>query len=205
MKADRRLERAYENLTANERFRLVVAAEARSDDADVDRLLRSCPVVTQRLNDPAFSDRLECAFELTTAIVATLFTVTRNLDGVEAVGQAAKIFFLAAADEAESEAFRITGTLQPSIRHVGIPVRRRFARLLRRLRTTLHTEGASIAHAFANFCHDELELDPREMLTAVDPETVALFDRFVGFSPDADQVESIRSQLSRRLAERIDD
>jgi len=52
-----RVERRYDVLTADERFRLWALAEARGDDADVRRLIDACPKFAYTMNDLAFSDR----------------------------------------------------------------------------------------------------------------------------------------------------
>jgi hypothetical protein len=53
------LTRHYRLLTADDRFRLVLEAKARQDEAEVDRLKRSCPTKTYRMSDGACADRFE--------------------------------------------------------------------------------------------------------------------------------------------------
>jgi hypothetical protein len=49
----------YENLTASQRVIAVIEAEARDDDAEVQRLVKSCPKKTYRMNDAAFVETMQ--------------------------------------------------------------------------------------------------------------------------------------------------
>lgn len=49
----------YENLTARQRVIATIEAEARDDKEEVQRLAKSCPKITVRRNDPAYSDTLD--------------------------------------------------------------------------------------------------------------------------------------------------
>jgi hypothetical protein len=195
VKATRRLERGYERLSAGERFRLTVAAEARADSAELERLLRSCPRLSYRLCDPAFGDRCERSFELTMGVLAELQAIAGKLDVVAAAEQAARVLFAAAADEADFEAYRITGHM-PAVRRAVRRERGRFRGLLRRVRRTLLTQGATLAQAFAVVCREELEVDPQQLFAAVAAPYTGLYEEFLAESADADALEAMRAELS---------
>ncbi len=59
--------RLYDQLGPEERFKLAMAAAARGDEAENDRLIRTCPRVPYRLTDPAFHGRCMAAYMLVAA------------------------------------------------------------------------------------------------------------------------------------------
>ena len=74
--------KSYENLTAEQRVRAAVAAVARGDESEVKRLRETCPKRTYRMNDAAFSDRLERLWSLSLAMECDLRGLTiRVLQG----------------------------------------------------------------------------------------------------------------------------
>jgi hypothetical protein len=196
MKGSRRLDRGYERLRPDERFRLMVAADARGDSAEADRLVGSCPRLTYRSCDRAFRDRYDRAALLTIAVLSELQEIKRRIDVLDAAAYTVRVFFTAAADDAELEAFLLNGELQPSVRRAVLKQRGSCRRVYRRLREAAHTEGASLAHAFVLLCRDELGVDPRELALAVAAPKIGLFDRFVGLSPDHNQVNGLLPELS---------
>jgi hypothetical protein len=196
MKRSRCLDRGYERLTANERFRLLVAAEARADGSEVERLLRSCPQRTFHLRDPAVTDRMQRSFELTAAIVAELHAIAGKIAAIDAVEHAARILFTAAADEAEYEAYRISNRAQPAVGRAVRRERGHLRRMLRQLRRALLSDGAAVAHAFAAVCRDELEVEPQLMIAAAAAPFAVLFDQFINEAVDADALTAMRAELS---------
>jgi hypothetical protein len=198
VKASRRLERGYEHLDAPERFRLLVAAEACADDAEVERLLRSCSRRAFQLPDPAFTDRVDGAYEVTIAVVSELYAIGGRLAAIDAVDQMARILFAAAADEAEFVAFRITNATQPAVRRAVRRERGRLRKFVRHLRRALLNDGATVAHAFAVVCRDELEVDPEAMVAAAAAPFAGLFAYFFAQAPDTDAVDALRSELADR-------
>src|SRR5687768_10841118 len=59
--------RLYDQLNPDERFKLAMAAAARGDEAENDRLIRTCPRVLYRVTDPAFHGRCMAAYLLVAA------------------------------------------------------------------------------------------------------------------------------------------
>jgi hypothetical protein len=62
----------YRNLPPEERFRLVVQAEAADDQAEVKRLLETCPKKTYTMRDAAVVERLRAADELGLVVLLEL-------------------------------------------------------------------------------------------------------------------------------------
>jgi hypothetical protein len=61
------LAKLYDQLTGIERLRLVIEAEARGDDAEVDNLVRSCPRKHFSCGDDAYTVPLKATWELVQA------------------------------------------------------------------------------------------------------------------------------------------
>jgi hypothetical protein len=182
----------YDRLDPGERFSLFVAAEGRSDADEVERLLRSCPTATYRLRELPFTERLDCSCRLTLAALASLEVITGKLDVVDALEEWGRCVFGVAADAADFEAFQITGTSQPSVRRE----RGRFRRLPRRLRATLLADAATTAHAFARVCHEQLEVDARQLVIAVAADYVDLFHRFIVLAPDTERLDALTALMA---------
>jgi hypothetical protein len=190
------LDRSYDRLTAEERFRLFVAAKARQDGAETERLLRSCPQRVYRLRDPAFGDRIDGARTLTMALVRTLDGVKGQIDAIESSERVGRILFGVAADAVEFEAFRESGELQPAFRQTIRRQRSVFRRILRHRRKALRLEGAVLAHAFAEVCRDELEADPDELVAAIASPYSELFSYFIALRPDQEAIEAAKAEVS---------
>ena len=63
----------YQNLTAQQRVIAVIEAFARKDNAEVDRLIDSCPKKTYQLNDWAFSRGLQKLMHMTLHVECMLY------------------------------------------------------------------------------------------------------------------------------------
>ena len=68
------LSKLYDRFTPEERFRLVIEAQARGDEEDVRRLVRTCPRHAYTMTDAAYSDRLLAVNSLVDAVA--LYAVT---------------------------------------------------------------------------------------------------------------------------------
>jgi hypothetical protein len=66
------LQRYYDRLEAEERFRLDVLAMAREDSQESERLVSSCPRFSYVMNDRGFGDRWQSAIEITLRIYVPL-------------------------------------------------------------------------------------------------------------------------------------
>lgn len=58
----------YENLTAEQRVRAAVSAVARGDESEAKKLRETCPKHTYRMNESAFTDRMESLMLLSLAV-----------------------------------------------------------------------------------------------------------------------------------------
>jgi hypothetical protein len=76
------LARLYDRLSPDERLKLVVAAKARDDETEEDRLLRACPKQTYTMNDLAFWQRWQGAELLVAALMSD---TARHIGWMEAV------------------------------------------------------------------------------------------------------------------------
>lgn len=199
MKASRRFERGYERLTTQERFRLLIAARARADRTESERLLRTCPRQTYTITDPSFVDLYELATHLAIAVVAELIAIRERIAAIDAATRFGHLLFLCAADDAEHEAYRATGTRQPAVRRAVRRHQGRFRKTLRRARRAFITDGASVAHAFAMICSEELGLEPTQLVAAVADPFVDLFEYFATEAVDDKTVDYMRAELAEPL------
>jgi hypothetical protein len=192
----RDLSRVYPQLTVAERFKLLIAAQARADAAEIERLLRSCPIRTYRLRDPALNDLYERAWRLTAGIIADLLATKARLDALEGSGKVARLLLILAEDDAAFEAFQATGSEQPTVAAAVRGQRKRFRAAQRRARGLIEREGAALVHAFAAVCRTELNLEPHELVAAAAASHLGLYERFLAIAPDESEVEEIRVALS---------
>jgi hypothetical protein len=79
------LQRHYDRLDAEERFRLDVLAMARGDSRESERLVRSCPRLSYTMNDIGFAGRWQSAIEITLRIFIPLEEQLAKLGMVDAV------------------------------------------------------------------------------------------------------------------------
>jgi hypothetical protein len=190
-----RLDRGYAAFTARERFQLVVAADARGDQREIELLLRSCPEFTYRGRDRAFQERLELAFEFAASLITTLHANRQRLAVIDAARDAARIYFAVAADEAQYEGFLLTGSVERGLHRAVRRPAGRVGRVLRAIEQTIVLEGAAIAHGFAEFCRTELEVEPAVLITVVTPELADLFDDYLGITPEPEAAAAFKSEF----------
>lgn len=62
----------YEQLTAHERFVLMLEAMARRDDTECDRLADTCPQKIYRCDDAEFRDRMKRAYHITMTVALNM-------------------------------------------------------------------------------------------------------------------------------------
>jgi hypothetical protein len=173
-----RLDRYYDLLGPLERFRLVVAAQARDDEPELDRLLRTCAREHYSLPDPVFGDRVEFSRVVVLVLIADLLPVLAKRELLEtltrpvgpkhsslgfaalSIGQAIDAAAFAAVqvlrvddEEQQDEVFE-------RVAAAGEPAVKRFLDRLDELEQKLQRDAASQVQGFARFCRDELELDP---------------------------------------------
>jgi hypothetical protein len=77
--------RYYERLEPRERMIAAIAAAARADDQEIDRLVGSCPRHTYVETDVAFTQRMRAAGYVTTALSVELGPLLRTLIVLDSV------------------------------------------------------------------------------------------------------------------------
>jgi hypothetical protein len=85
MKGKKGLERMYDVLNWEERFRLVLEALSRQDEAEVSRLSETCPLktLTWTQNDPDFADPVRASSQITLAVCSELTQLLSTLQTIE--------------------------------------------------------------------------------------------------------------------------
>ena len=78
------LQRHYDRLTPEERFRLDVLAMAREDSLESERLVASCPRFSYTMNDVGFAERWRSAIEITLRVYVPLGEQLAKLQMVDA-------------------------------------------------------------------------------------------------------------------------
>jgi hypothetical protein len=73
------MSKLYDRLTAEERFKLVVAARARDDQTDLTRLIQTCPQKDYRQYDAAFVDRMDAVEEMGMVALIGVLLCDRDL------------------------------------------------------------------------------------------------------------------------------
>lgn len=196
MKRTPRLDRGYPDLAPAERFRLLVAADARCDEQEVVRLLTSCPRLTVSTPDPEFGGRLERAFAITTSVVVRLLEIEQRLNAIETIANIGRVFFVPAADNADFEASRVVGDETPDVRGA---VRREAAQFLWRLRdirARALAYGAALVHAFIEFAAEELEVEATDLVSAFARSHRAMLDQYLEICADVEIVAIHRAALN---------
>ena len=84
--------RLYDRLTADERFRLTIEAEARDDEREAGRLAASCPRKVYRMVDGQYADRMRASSEIVSAIILDLAPRLGKLRMIEAFREFLPLF-----------------------------------------------------------------------------------------------------------------
>jgi hypothetical protein len=98
------LAKSYDKLNPRERLQLVLAAHARQDAADVDRLLEACAMKTYRMRDASFGDAYEAVFRMNLAVLGDIGAKLAEFRMMERLLYAAPAFCVRAGFEIEQEA-----------------------------------------------------------------------------------------------------
>lgn len=100
------LNKLYDRLTPEERFRLDVEAHARGDESESRRLLDSCPIRNYNMTDWGFSGRWQTTTEIVLALAVDLGQHMSRLNMIDAIREAlpyTRVVFHNAADSAYLE------------------------------------------------------------------------------------------------------
>lgn len=195
-----RLSRHYDRLGALERFRLVVAARARDDETELERLTASCPRETYQACEAAVCDRLELMQEFVLALLVELGPLAAKLELLGGIRSEAALFFEQAAEKA---ALAASAASTPALRDevaeaVSEAAREPGERLLDALAeigALFASEAAAVAHGFAGFCRDELELEPATVLCAFARPALPKLERLLEQPPEAEAAAAYTAGL----------
>ena len=88
MKNERRLSKLYPSFRGEERFRLHLEALYRGDEAEVQRLLESCPRETCSMNEADFANRCKASKEIVDILYVVLAPLLAKLSMIESFREA---------------------------------------------------------------------------------------------------------------------
>ena len=151
------LARFYDTLTPEERFRLLVQAEARGDEVEARRLVESCPRRTYSQRDDAFARRWNTLADLTMALYGDLRPFALLLRFLEVL-----------ADLARGGVWDLLGVPRPADADGEDAVPGWFLDLLDGLRRQVAREARAVWDGFATACREDLGLEPETALGATE-------------------------------------
>lgn len=216
----KRLDHYYVQLDALERFRLVVRGYARGDQAELERLERSCPRRRYSGYDPEFFDRLKLSREFVHVVIGQLERQLGKLqilqaltDPIEIAGEPRALLAVyldcatddMAAAAAESAPGERWDEVFAAVVAAARPTSERLLELLARLDAKARQVAAGFAHGFARFSESELELDAVHLFDAwAGPTYTAEFQALLAEQPDAAIANHFAESLTRAWRERLE-
>jgi len=186
------LTKFYDRLTLEERFKLLIKAIARGDEAECRNLVKSCPRVIYEMNDMAYEDLVRASEKITTLVcldLAPRLIKLRMLTGFSGVLVSLRNTCL---DEAHSAYFRGRGLGEKAHRGTGSKERPRerrnsepetanalgnitshieeewsvFEGLIGRLEEAMRIEVVARWEAFSSFSREEMGVEPKTLIRA---------------------------------------
>ncbi|MGF1472421.1 MAG: hypothetical protein ACFB50_11880 [Rubrobacteraceae bacterium] len=184
------LGKLYDQFKPEERFRLVIEAQARGDEEDVRRLVRTCPRHNYLMTEAEYTDRMIVAETLVQAVALDLAPRIAKAKMIEGFEEALPLTYNSCANEAslayfdghergirwawekagasldgdppkpEDEDYDDTELDQIEARIHGAS--ERFTKMLEKLKLGVATEARAIWEAFSVFCREELDLEPEK-------------------------------------------
>ncbi len=100
MKRGGGIDKLYDRLAPEERFRLVIEAEARGDEEESRRLVRSAPRYTYTEADPDYVNRLRASQEITMAVCLDLAAPLARVRMIGGFSEALPLAYNACINEA---------------------------------------------------------------------------------------------------------
>ena len=201
----------YHNLPPQERFRLVVQAEAASDQSEVERLISSCPRKTYVQRDAAVTDRIEHLRALALAFCVDLAMPLAKLQMLKA--QASLLDYLR---QREGDELRYAwwkgytyglGRDAPGDEDVDIPMSddataaQWFLGVNQRLIHTLEAVVLEQWEAFSQFSREDLALEPTTVLKSCMAPMLERVEEALseikGIEPDPAKVEEYRDIMGK--------
>ncbi len=184
------LGKLYDRFTPEERFRLVLEAQSRGDEEDVQRLVRTCPRYNYAMTDAEYTDRMITASSLVYVVALDLAPRIARARMIEAFEDTLPFTYNSCANEALSAYFdghkagikwawkEAGASLDGEPPEPGdeeyddaemdlIEARlqgasKRFTGTLENLKLGVATEARAMWEAFSVFCREELGLEPEK-------------------------------------------
>ena len=196
-----RLDGLYGRLDPEERLRLIIEANARGDEREVDRLFASCPTVRLRGPEPEFSHAFETATLFTLLAVSMLEPTLAKLSLLEGVSKAAEFAADTTAHAAAFEVWRGTEPpLQADLTEIVFAETAKAAGwlpdVLRQLIPTLRTQAASIAHGWDEVVREQLGIPLLTLVAAFQPGMHAAIAAALKWEPDPAAAAELASTWS---------
>jgi hypothetical protein len=198
--SDRAVARHYRDLDPAERFRLALEAEAREDARELERLVQTCPRLLYKMDDAAFTDRVDAARTMAVAVALDLGPRLVKLRMLEAVRETLPRAVALGVDVGVEEPGELTPEAIEGI--VGETLGRAFDRVEEHLRS----EAAAVLEGFARVCRDEMRVEPETVLRAtLGPLYLGMLaiDRLAGAKPDTAQLKDWHAMFARKWAQRV--
>jgi hypothetical protein len=197
-----KIERQYDQLTSDERFRLLVAALARGDQREEERLWRSSSRASYRMPEAALGDRYQLAWQLVALLLLKLEPVLARVELLRALRPLLEAMCESIADSAAFAAFTAAAKRDQKRTAEDVitatePASRRLFGLLDRLEKSLVAQAGATSHAFASCSRDELGLEPETLLAAFYPERLAEVTQLFDGTADPDEQAAHAAHFSR--------
>jgi hypothetical protein len=152
----------YHELRPEERFRLVTTAGARDDERELERLVSTCPMLTYRITDPAYLDRVDASRQLAVAVALELGPRLAHVRMLETVRElllksqvALEILAAEAAGDAVDDEELLARAADWSLLEA-----------LAQADGQIRAGAAAVYEAFARVCRQEMGLEPEVVLRA---------------------------------------
>ena len=188
------LDKLYDRLAPDERFRLVIEAEARGDEEESRRLVRSAPRYTYTEADLDYVSRLRASQEMTMAVCLDLAPPLARVRMIEGFSEALSLAYNACLKEAHfayldgreaalKEGLGAAGKkgafpdadeeddedpeIQEALGRITDRIEvasRRYLGLLEKLKLEIAAEARALWEAFSKFSHEELGLEPKKLV-----------------------------------------
>jgi hypothetical protein len=190
----------YDRLEPEERFRAALEADARGDDDERRRLIDSCPRLTYKMNDAAFTDRVDAAHAMATSIAVDLGPRLANLRMLAATPETLPHAVALGVDVGAED----PGDLTPE--DVADIVAETMGKAFDKAEVHLRSQAAAVYEAFSRVCREEMGIETETVLRAtLGPlyfEMLGL-DQLKGAEPDREALGAWHGLFQRKWRERI--
>jgi hypothetical protein len=212
----RGLTRHYHDLEPDERFRLVLSADARDDDRERERLVTTCPVLGYTMSDARYLDRIDASNDMAVAVALQLGPQLAQAKMLEAGGElvartiratAELAVALATGEDSRPGPAEATSEAEPEPdAGEDSPPDAPMVRATAEVSAKLRSEAAAVYEAFAKVCRDEMGLEPAIVLRAhLGPLHVAMLglEALDGVKPDKAAMRQWHEMFERTWRRRV--